>query len=285
MRYFVLTPLAAFLLLMLLLLMVHLAGLNRPAINQPLILSEAPFELNSISFEKNQTTGQHSESTPEEVLELSDSGALVPSFDTMLEATELPVLEPYELESEPVQELTPEINLDIALLDSVLDNVAISPPVPIKKRVSRSKKTEKKAFKKALKTARPQKTAKRQSRQLKQSKQSKREQSVNQGSLQGKGVSSTPTAGNKSITAPSALSKVKPKYPSRARRRGIEGEVVVAFQVMANGQVQRKSIRVMRAKPKKVFNKAVISAISRWRFPASASGYRSTQKLVFSLDK
>jgi periplasmic protein TonB len=60
------------------------------------------------------------------------------------------------------------------------------------------------------------------------------------------------------------LAKVAPVYPLHAARRGIEGKVRVQFLVTAEGMVQ--DIKILDAKPEKVFDQSVIDCVSRWRF-------------------
>jgi protein TonB len=64
---------------------------------------------------------------------------------------------------------------------------------------------------------------------------------------------------------------VPPAYPERARRRGIEGQVLVRLWLGAAGEVARAEI--VRAEPAGVFERAVLSAVKRWKYrPASAGG-------------
>jgi len=58
--------------------------------------------------------------------------------------------------------------------------------------------------------------------------------------------------------------RMQPEYPFRARRRGIEGHVVVAFDVSADGGTQ--NIEVLEARPPGVFDEAVLQAVRKWRF-------------------
>ena len=57
---------------------------------------------------------------------------------------------------------------------------------------------------------------------------------------------------------------VPPTYPARALTRGIEGFVVVEFQVSAMGSTDE--VRVLRAEPEGVFEKAAIRAVKRWKY-------------------
>ncbi len=77
-----------------------------------------------------------------------------------------------------------------------------------------------------------------------------------------------------------------PRYPFSARRRRIEGYVVVEFTVTETGEVE--DVRVVEASPRGVFERAAISAIKRWRFkPKMREGkpirVRARQKIEFKL--
>lgn len=60
------------------------------------------------------------------------------------------------------------------------------------------------------------------------------------------------------------LNRVVPVYPYRALKRGIEGEVRVRFTVSASGSV--KDPKVIHSRPKKMFDRAVLSALKDYRF-------------------
>lgn len=71
--------------------------------------------------------------------------------------------------------------------------------------------------------------------------------------------------------APLLVHQVKPPYPLRARREGVEGFVVVRFLVDASGRV--REARVVRADPPGFFEKAALGAVRRWRFvPGKVAG-------------
>ena len=60
------------------------------------------------------------------------------------------------------------------------------------------------------------------------------------------------------------LVRVNPTYPPREQARGIEGWVIVQFNVTAAGTV-RDAI-VVDSEPKSVFDAAALEAIGRWRY-------------------
>ena len=77
-------------------------------------------------------------------------------------------------------------------------------------------------------------------------------------------------------------------YPADARAQGIEGFVVVRYDVSVDGRVI--NARVVRADPPDVFDDAALSSVRSWRFnPALVDGVpRATQdvesKVTFKLD-
>ena len=82
------------------------------------------------------------------------------------------------------------------------------------------------------------------------------------------------------------LVRTPPLYPPQAKRRGIEGEVVVEFTVTARGEV--KEPRIIESRPPGVFDRAVLATVKRWRFkPKMKDGkpvaVRARQRLVFRL--
>lgn len=60
------------------------------------------------------------------------------------------------------------------------------------------------------------------------------------------------------------LVKVIPEYPPRALRRGREGTVEVVFSISPDGETTQ--IRVLRAQPKGIFDKAAIDAVKQYRY-------------------
>jgi protein TonB len=62
------------------------------------------------------------------------------------------------------------------------------------------------------------------------------------------------------------VSSTVPVYPPQAREQGIEGHVVVRYDVGADGRVN--NARVIAASPPDVFDEAAVQAVSRWRFRA-----------------
>ena len=76
-------------------------------------------------------------------------------------------------------------------------------------------------------------------------------------------------------------------YPPQAREAGVEGYVVVRYDVDAEGRVI--NARVVEATPRGVFEEAALAAVTRWRFrpPGGDDAARVTgltSRLEFALE-
>ena len=60
--------------------------------------------------------------------------------------------------------------------------------------------------------------------------------------------------------------RVEPQYPLRAAQRRIEGWVELRFTISAAGTV--KDAQVTKAKPKRIFDKAALKAVRKWKYNA-----------------
>ena len=85
-----------------------------------------------------------------------------------------------------------------------------------------------------------------------------------------------------------AISRIPPRYPYRAERKGIEGWVKVSFEITGQGLV--KDVVVIDAKPSGVFDSAAIQAVLKWRFkPRIINGQpvsvRAEQMVDFHLNR
>jgi protein TonB len=266
MRFFVVAPLAAASLLLLLLLMVQLAGINVSKIAlQPIVLSAPVFDFTTASFsEASENSQQEPQLEALEPIEKSASET-APQMDLSEPITEQ-TTEPLVQTDVALDLLQIDIDIQLPATENLLADVVITKP-PVSKKAKPISKL---------------KTAKKSLKQVTSKK------SVSKNNLESSAKSNLASqSSSKSATiiarASSPISKVKPKYPSRARRRGIEGEVTVSFIVNKNGSVAKNSIRVIDAKPAKVFNKAVYLAVAKWRFEKNVRSYRTKQRLVFSL--
>jgi protein TonB len=86
------------------------------------------------------------------------------------------------------------------------------------------------------------------------------------------------------IVLPVAQSTPQPKYSAVARRKGIEGVVMVEFDVLENGSVA--NIKIVSGAPE--LWDTVMKTVGGWRFkPATRGGhplrYRVQQRVIFSL--
>lgn len=62
-----------------------------------------------------------------------------------------------------------------------------------------------------------------------------------------------------------------PRYPLAARRRGLEGEVLLRISVNADGTAEK--VEVLRSSGQPLLDRAAMEALARWRFePAQAAG-------------
>lgn len=76
--------------------------------------------------------------------------------------------------------------------------------------------------------------------------------------------------------------QIKPTYPPRAKRMGIEGYVKVRLNVDSNGLVQR--VEIVESKPEGVFEKSVRKSLKRWKFrPKTENGKAVPQQGVLTL--
>jgi protein TonB len=75
----------------------------------------------------------------------------------------------------------------------------------------------------------------------------------------------------RTIAEPQLISHVDPEYPREALLDGTSGWVRVAFEVQPDGRVD--DVSVIEADPPRVFNRAAVRAVKRWRFqPSSGAG-------------
>jgi TonB family protein len=95
----------------------------------------------------------------------------------------------------------------------------------------------------------------------------------------------TREAVEKAAQAPPAqikpLKTAQPRYPMRARSRGIEGFVKLRFTLDERGSA--KDIEVADAFPEDIFNRAAIKALKKWKFDVS-SGESTSRKLTQTFD-
>ena len=260
MKHLFVVPTAGSILLLLLLLMVQLAGLNKASQkNESVYLSSSVVDIGDMSFAPTPATNP---ATPQVLTPAFDESVAPqpPAMDVSAIEADSPLaqlldnMEMQEQVLEPVVDVL-DVSLQVDVSNDFLDGIAIARPktVKVKKAIkAAAKKTEHGPAKTPVKSA--------------------QEQSVAKGAV-----------AQQRIATP--ISRVKPRYPSRAKKRGIEGVVVVSFVVNTNGSVNSQSIRIVRANPAKVFNKSVRKALLKWRFAPVDKEYRTQYTLDFSLKK
>ena len=78
---------------------------------------------------------------------------------------------------------------------------------------------------------------------------------------------------------PKVVKKVPPDFPAEASKKGISTGVVKAkLNIEADGKVS--SVEILEAEPKRVFDRAVTSALMEWKFEPGEKGSHEV-KLVF----
>jgi len=85
---------------------------------------------------------------------------------------------------------------------------------------------------------------------------------------------------------PRPMTRVPPRYPPRARSKGLTGKVTLELLIGPQGDVIRA--RVLNANPPGIFEQAALDAIRQWRFkPATYKGQpvkmRARQVVRFKL--
>lgn len=73
--------------------------------------------------------------------------------------------------------------------------------------------------------------------------------------------------------------RIEPKYPIQAAKDGIEGSVVLKFDIEGDGDVS--NVEVVNGKPAYVFDKTAINALKKWRYKATG---KTTKNLLVQLD-
>jgi len=64
--------------------------------------------------------------------------------------------------------------------------------------------------------------------------------------------------------------RVEPRYPIQAAKDGVEGSVVLKFDIKADGSVS--NVSVAKSMPKGVFDKVATTALKQWKYTASEHG-------------
>ena len=77
---------------------------------------------------------------------------------------------------------------------------------------------------------------------------------------------------------PMTVFRMKPLYPFRAKRLGIEGSVSVKFLVDAAGRVSR--VTILESNPPGIFDESVLKALPSWKFTPGELGGKAVNTWV-----
>ena len=77
---------------------------------------------------------------------------------------------------------------------------------------------------------------------------------------------------------PMTVFRMKPLYPFRAKRLGIEGSVSVKFLVDAVGRVSR--VTILESNPPGIFDESVLKALPSWKFTPGELGGKAVNTWV-----
>jgi protein TonB len=79
------------------------------------------------------------------------------------------------------------------------------------------------------------------------------------------------------------ISRVQPEYPREAERKGIaSGRVVARLYIDEKGNVTE--VKIVEANPPRWFDRAVINALSEWKFQADGEKYIGEIEVEFKLE-
>lgn len=90
-------------------------------------------------------------------------------------------------------------------------------------------------------------------------------------------------AASASTRQPGLVRDAAPRYPSLALRRGIEGNVELAFTIGPDGAVS--DARVVRGSPSGTFDEAALAVTRQWKFEATGQSVPSRRTIAFNLPK
>ncbi|TMN15902.1 energy transducer TonB, partial [Pseudoxanthomonas sp. X-1] len=76
------------------------------------------------------------------------------------------------------------------------------------------------------------------------------------------------------------LSAPPPRYPMDALRAGTSGQVVVEITIGGDGDVT--NARVVQATPPRVFDRAALTAVKRWKFEPTGATSTTRRTIAFN---
>ena len=77
--------------------------------------------------------------------------------------------------------------------------------------------------------------------------------------------------------------RVEPKWPRAALQEGISGIVTARLTIDAQGKVT--DVVVVRAIPRRIFDRSVIEALSQWRYNEGADARSTDSEITFQLKR
>ncbi|MBV8656948.1 MAG: energy transducer TonB [Burkholderiales bacterium] len=96
-------------------------------------------------------------------------------------------------------------------------------------------------------------------------------------------VASAAPAAPKAAPNTKPIFREQPEFPREAATNGVDSGVVRArMSVDENGRVLK--VDIVEAKPKHVFDRAVVAALSKWRFQPASSGFSVETEIDFKAD-
>ena len=118
-------------------------------------------------------------------------------------------------------------------------------------------------------TARPQPAPSSQT----QAKRSDTASAATQDNAANTTTATQPSAADTEWTPAKVLHNPEPRYPVQARRRGLQGEVVLEVQILANGQPGE--IDIVAGSGHALLDQAALAALRDWRFQPARQGGRA----------
>ena len=96
-------------------------------------------------------------------------------------------------------------------------------------------------------------------------------------------ASAAPAPAAKAAPNTKPIFREQPEFPREATSNGVDSGVVKArMTVDESGRVQK--VEIIEAKPKRVFDRAVVAALSKWRFQPAGSGFSVETEIDFKAD-
>jgi len=95
------------------------------------------------------------------------------------------------------------------------------------------------------------------------------------------GTGSEPVPASGVAHPPTLVHRVPPVYPDDARRRDVEGLVVLSAVLDHNGRIEADSVKVVRSIP--LLDAAALSAVRQWRFRPARDQRGSTVRVLLEV--